>query len=317
MIRLKIQVPARILNQIMNDNDSQPSLHADEVPIDGPLVPSLVEVQFPHWSHLPLQRITSTGTDNAIYRLGPKMGVRLPRIEWAVQQVDKEFAWLPRLGPQLPMAVPTPLARGEPGPGYPFPWLVYRWLDGEDLQHRQVSDSRWFGQDLAVFVKALESVETTDGPPAGHRGQSLLRVDGATRAAIRGLGTAIDGNRATNVWQFALDAQPWPGPPVWVHGDLLPGNVLVNDGRLAGILDWSSAGVGDPACEGMLAWSLPPEARTAFQAALNFDAATWARARGSVVQQAVLFIPYYAKTIPDAVAAARLRLQAALDEGFE
>jgi aminoglycoside phosphotransferase (APT) family kinase protein len=301
----------------MNDNDSPPSLHADEVPIDGPLVRSLVEAQFPQWSHLPLQRITSTGTDNAIYRLGPKMGVHLPRIEWAVQQVDKEFAWLPRLGPQLPMAVPTPLARGEPGPGYPFPWLVYRWLDGEDLQHRQVSDSRWFGQDLAVFVKALESVETTDGPPAGPRGQSLLPFDGATRAAIRGLGTAIDGNRATNVWQSALDAQPWPGPRVWVHGDLLPGNVLVNDGRLAGILDWSSAGVGDPACEGMLAWSLPPEARTAFQAALNFDAATWARARGWVVQQAVLFIPYYSKTIPDAVAAARLRLQAALDEGFD
>jgi aminoglycoside phosphotransferase (APT) family kinase protein len=120
-----------------------------------------------------------------------------------------------------------------------------------------------------------------------------------------------------NVWQSSLDAQPWPGPPVWVHGDLLPGNVLVNGGRLAGILDSSSAGVGDPACEGMLAWSLPPEARTAFQAALNFDAATWARARGWVVQQAVLFIPYYSKTIPDAVAAARLRLQAALDEGFD
>jgi aminoglycoside phosphotransferase (APT) family kinase protein len=315
VIRLKNQAPPRILNQIMSDNDSPPPLHADEVPVSGALVQSLIEDQFPHWSRLPLQRMTSTGTDNAIFRLGPEMGVRLPRIERAVQQVGKELEWLPRLGPLLPVAVPTPLAKGEPVRGYPFPWLVYRWLDGEDLQHRHVPDSKRFGQDLAAFVAALESVTATDSPPAGQRGQSLLRVDEVTRATIRGLGKDIDGNRAMQVWQSALDAQPWPGPPVWVHGDLLPGNVLVHDGRLTGILDWSSAGVGDPACEGMLAWSLPPEARAAFRAALNFDAGTWARARGWVVQQAVLFIPYYAKTIPDAVAAARLRLQAALDEG--
>jgi aminoglycoside phosphotransferase (APT) family kinase protein len=301
----------------MSETDSPPLLHADEVPIDGPLVESLIEEQFPPWSHLPLQRITSTGTDNAIFRLGSEMGVRLPRIERAVQQVDKELQWLPRLRPQLPMAVPTPLAKGEPGGAYPFPWLVCRWLEGDDLQHRQAADSKQFGQDLAVFVKALESVETTDGPPAGQRGQSLLQVDRPTRAAIRGLGSAIDRNKATSVWQSALDAQPWPGPPVWVHGDLLPGNVLTHDGRLAGIVDWSSAGVGDPACEGMLAWSLPSEARVAFRTALNFDADTWTRARGWVVQQAVLLIPYYERTIPDAVAAARLRLQAALDEGFE
>src|ERR1700728_2294316 len=138
----------------MSTNDSPPLLHADEVPIDGPLVQSLIEDQFPHWSHLPLQRVTSTGTDNAIFRLGPNMGVRLPRIERAVQQVDKEFNWLPLLGPQLPMAVPTPVAKGHPGRGYPFPWLVYRWLDGEDLQHRPVPDSKRFGRDLAAFVTA-------------------------------------------------------------------------------------------------------------------------------------------------------------------
>jgi aminoglycoside phosphotransferase (APT) family kinase protein len=299
----------------MSENESPLSLHADEVPIYGPLVRSLIADQFPHWGQLPLERIASTGTDNAIFRLGPKMGVRLPRIEWAVQQVDRELEWLPLLGPLLPAAVPTPLAKGEPGRSYPFPWLVYRWLDGEDPQRCQVPDSKRFGQDLAAFITALESVETTGGPPAGQRGQSQLRVDRVTQAAIRGLGT--DGKRAMNVWRSALDAQPWPGPPVWVHGDLLPGNVLVHDGRLAGIVDWSGAGVGDPACDGMLAWSLPPEARAAFRAALNFDAETWTRARGWVVQQAVLFIPYYARTIPAAVEAARLRLQAALDEGSE
>ena len=317
MFILHIKHLHHILNQIMSDNDSPPPLHIGEVPVDGVLAKGLIEEQFPRWRHLPLQRITSTGTDNAIFRLGPNMGMRLPRIAWAASQVDKELEWLPRLAPQLPMAVPMPLGKGEPGPGYPFPWLVYRWLEGEDLEHRRVSDSRRLGQDLAAFVKALESIETTNGPPAGQRGQSLARVAEATRAAIRGLSSAIDGKRATSVWQSALGAQPWRGPMVWVHGDLLPGNVLVNNGRLAGILDWSSAGVGDPACDAMLAWSMSPEAGAAFRAALNFDAETWIRARGWVVQQAVLFIPYYAKTIPNAVAAARIRLQAALDEGFE
>lgn len=289
-----------------------PKMHVDEVDVDDDLVRALIAGQFPHWAHLPLQRTPSTGTDNAIYRLGRHLGVRVPRIYWAVPQVGKEYEWLPRLAPHLPTTVPEPLAQGQPGHGYPHPWLVYRWLNGEDALVGAVDDWWALARDIAAFVTALQRVDPTNGPPAGTRAGLLAPRDGATRRAIAQLDGEIDVDRAMAVWDAALAAGPWGGPPVWVHGDLLPGNILVDDGRLAGVIDWSAAGIGDPACEAMVAWSLPPDARAAYRAALGFDDATWARARGWTVEQAALFIPYYAATIPAGVAAARRRLDAAL-----
>jgi aminoglycoside phosphotransferase (APT) family kinase protein len=257
----------------------------------------------------------STGTESAIYRLGRHLGVRLPRVHRAVHQVAKEAEWLPRLAPLLPAAVPEPVARGEPAHGYPFPWLVYRWLEGEDALVGAVDCWRQLARDVAAFVVALEEVDPSGGPPAGARGGSLLLHDESTRRAIAKLDGLIDAGRALEVWDAALSAAPWGEPPVWVHGDLLPGNVVVRDGRLAGIIDWSAAGIGDPACEVMLAWAMPPDARTAYRAELDIDNATWARGRGWALQQAALFIPYYAETIPAGVAAARRRLHALLNEG--
>jgi aminoglycoside phosphotransferase (APT) family kinase protein len=277
-------------------------------------VRALVGAQFPQWAHLPLRRASSTGTDNAIYRLGGGLGVRVPRIDWAVPQIDTEHDWLPRLAPHLPTAVPEPLARGEPGHGYPYPWLVYRWIDGRDALVGTVDDWCGLARDVAAFVTGLQRIDPTGGPPARNRGGLLAPRDERTRRAIGDLAGAIDVERATAVWDTALAAPAWSGPPVWVHGDLLPGNVLVRGGRLTGIIDWSAAGVGDPACEAMLAWSLPPDARAAYRAALDLDDATWARARGWCVEQAVAFIPYYADTIPDGVSAARRRLDAVLDD---
>jgi aminoglycoside phosphotransferase (APT) family kinase protein len=301
----------------MSESESAFKMHADEVSVDTPLVRRLLTAQFPQWSTLPLRRIGSTGTDNAIYRLGDEMGVRLPRIHWAEQQIAKECEWLPRLAPLLPAPVPVPLATGEPGDGYPFPWLVYPWLQGSDLQQGPVADLNQVARDVAAFVRTLEGVDPTDGPVVRRRGGRLAEFDESTRHFIRGLDDLIDAGSAQAVWRAALDADPWPGPPVWVHGDLLPGNLLVRDGRLAGVIDWSGAGVGDPACDAMLAWSLPADARAIYRTALGFDDATWARARGWVVEQTVHFIPYYARTIPDAVAAAKLRLHAALNESDE
>jgi aminoglycoside phosphotransferase (APT) family kinase protein len=258
--------------------------------------------------------MSSTGTDNAIFRLGHHLGVRVPRIHWAVGQVAKELQWLPRLAPHLPVALPEPVAQGEPGTAYPFPWLVYRWLEGEDALTGTVGDWCRLARDVAHVVSVLEGLDLTDAPPAGHRAGPLVPQDEMTRRCITHLDGLIDVGRATSVWDEALCADAWPGPAVWVHGDLLPGNVITRDGRLTGIIDWSASGVGDPACEAMLAWAMPPDARAVYRAELGIDDATWARGRGWALQQAVHFIPYYAETIPDAVAAAKHRLDALLND---
>lgn len=193
------------------------------------------------------------------------------------------------------------------------PWLIYRWLDGEDALASPVIEWNQLARDVAAFVLALQQIDPTDGPPARSRGGPLAPHDTDARHAIRQLDTALI-DRAMKIWEDALLADPWTGPAVWVHGDLSPGNVLVSDGRLSGIIDWSAAGVGDPACEAMFAWSLPSEARVEYLAALDIDDATRARARGWIVEQSAKFIPYYAQTIPLGVEAAKQRLNAVLKE---
>lgn len=287
-------------------------MHADEAAVDDDLVRVLVSRQFPRWADLPLRRIASTGTDNVIYRLGQELGLRLPRVEWAVDQLSKEQQWLPRLAPQLPAGVPEPVALGRPAAGYPYPWLVYRWLPGSDALAGPVPDWCALARQVADYVLALHAVDAAEAPPAGARGGRLTAVDDVTRRAIDALDGQIHSRRAVEVWEAALAADTWENPPVWVHGDLLPGNVLVRGGSLAGVIDWSAAGRGDPACDTMLAWAMPPGARHVYRDALGLDDATWARGRGWTVQQAVLFIPYYARTIPDGVDAARRRLEAVL-----
>jgi len=290
-------------------------MHADEVDVDDRLVRGLIDEQFPQYADLPLRRTPSMGTDNAIYRLGRQLGLRLPRIHWAVHQVAKEHNWLARLAPHLPAAVPEPVAVGAPAGRYPYPWLVYRWLEGCDALAGPVTDWTRLAEDLAGFVLALQRVDPGGGPPAGGRGGPLGPRDEATRRVISRLDGLVDTRRALAVWQEAVSAEPWAGPPRWVHADLLPGNVLVRSGRLAGVIDWSAAGVGDPACEAMVAWAMPPGARARYRAALNMDDATWARGRGWAIEQAAHFIPYYETTIPAGVAAARDRLEAALTDG--
>jgi aminoglycoside phosphotransferase (APT) family kinase protein len=289
-------------------------MHTEEIEVDGDLVRGLVSDQFPRWAGLSLEPIASTGTDNAIYRLGRHLGIRLPRIHWAVSQIAKESQWLPRLASHLPAALPVPVAQGVPGRGYPFPWLVYQWLEGEDALTATVGDWCDLGHDVAGFVSALQRVDPAGAPPAGYRAGPLVPQDENTRRCITHLDGLIDVGRAMSVWDAALSAEPWSGPAVWVHGDLLPGNVLTREGRLTGIIDWSAAGIGDPACEAMLAWAMPAEARAVYRAELDMDDATWARGRGWALQQAVQFIPYYEETIPDGVAAAKRRLAALLNE---
>lgn len=293
-------------------------MHRDEVDTSAALVGRLLAEQFPQWANLPITPVASAGTDNALYRLGDALAVRLPRIHWAVGQADKEDTWLPRLAPALPLAVPAVLAHGAPGAGYPYSWAVYRWLGGDNAAESPPADSVAAAAELAGFLRALQQIDTTGGPRAadhGLRGAPLAGRDAATRQAIATLDGVIDAAAATAVWEHALSVGEWPGPPVWFHGDLLPGNLLVADGRLSAVIDWNGLGVGDPACDLVIAWALFAGAgRDAFRVALGVDDATWARGRGHALSQALIFIPYYRDTNPLGVAYHRRTLDAVLAE---
>ena len=294
-------------------------LHAGEVDVDEGLVRRLLADQHPHLSGQAVRRIASTGTDHAVFRLGDDLVARLPRIGWAEQQVAREVAWLPVLAPRLPVEVPLPVAVGEPGHGYPYRWLVSPWIDGTDLlaatDTGEEPDHLAIGGDLARFLLALRSIHPDGAPRPGKRGRELAGHDASVRSGIDAVADEIDADRTTAIWAAALEADPWPRPAVWVHGDLLPGNVVVRDGRLTGVIDWGATGVGDPACELMIAWSLSADARSRLRADLEVDDATWARAKGWVIEQAVAFIPYYEASLPTAVSITRQRLATLLADG--
>jgi len=279
-------------------------MHADEVDTDVSLVRRLLTAQFPRWADLPIEPVPSAGTDHALYRLGDDMAVRLPRIRWAIGQADKERVWLSRLAGQLPLAIPVPLAKGKPAEGYPWDWSVYRWLEGENATIERIADPCQAATDLARFIAALQRIDPAGGPPA-DRGVPLAMRDASTREAIVALRGIVDVHAVTAVWEGALGAPVWHGPPVWVHGDLLPGNLLVEHGRLSAVIDFGGLGLGDPACDLMVAWGLfSGESRDVFRAALSVDDATWVRGRGHALSWALIFIPYYLDTNPAGIAAA-------------
>ena len=288
---------------------SSKKMHANEVSTDVSLVRRLLTSQFPQWANLAIKPVLSAGTDNAIFRLGRDMSVRLPRIDWAEAQVDKEHEWMPRLAPHLPLAIPLPLAKGEPDEKYPYNWSVYKWLKGENASIEQLVDPCQTAIELAQFITALQQIDTIGGPLAEEhnlRGVPLKIRDKVTRESIATLKDTIDTNAAFAVWEEALQALEWNNKPVWFHGDLLIGNVLFEGGRLSAVIDFGGLGVGDPACDLMIAWSLfSGESRKVFREALNFDDATWARGRGQALSQAVIFIPYYLNTNPIGVGYAR------------
>jgi aminoglycoside phosphotransferase (APT) family kinase protein len=274
-------------------------MHADELETDEALVHRLLAAQFPHWAKLPIEALPAGGTDNAIYRLGDGLSVRLPRRrDRAAGSLDKEFEWLPKLAPLLPLPVPRPVARGAPGEGYPHEWAVYTWLDGEDAATASLDIPR-AAVDLAELVAALRRIDPTAGPAPAGRGGPLRPRDQATRAGIAALADAIDATAVTAVWEEALAAPEWDRPPVWIHGDLDARNLLVRDGQITGVLDWASACVGDPACDVKAAWAvLDAETRPIFRELLEIDDATWARARGWALSQAMIALPYYLHTYP-------------------
>lgn len=279
-------------------------MHADEVDIDEPLVRRLLAAQFPQWADLPLDAVPSAGTDNVLFRLGAEMVVRLPRFDGAVGGVEKEALWLPLLAPLLPVPIPIPLAKGAPAEAYPWTWGVYLWLDGENPTTADITDTDALTRDLIDFIDALHHVDLQGGPPA-RRGAPLEVQDDEARTALAELDGMIDTDAATAAWNQALDTPASSGAPVWVHGDLLPGNLLVRGSRLSGVIDWAGLGIGDPACDMAVAWALlPPRARDDFRVSLGVDDATWARGRGWALSIGLIALPYYKNTNPSFAAVA-------------
>ncbi|MGW1871910.1 aminoglycoside phosphotransferase family protein [Streptomyces sp. NPDC001975] len=299
----------------MSTGRPHPGMH----PIGDGLVRRLIAGQFPQWAGPEVRRWPSGGTVNAMYRLGDDMVVRLPLVKGGAEDVSREREWLPRLAPHLPVRIPEVLGAGEPAEGYPWPWSVYRWLPGELPEPGALSEPVRLAEDLAAFVTAMRSIPLPAAPRA-YRGGPLSSLDAETRAAIgelRGIPQeGVDCDAVAAVWEEALRMPDGDGPPVWLHADLMPGNLLVDGGRLVSVIDFGCAGVGDPACDLFPAWNLlPPEGRKAFREALAVDDATWLRGRARTLSQALIALPYYRHTNPAMAHNARHVIRAVLDEG--
>ena len=263
-------------------------MHADELELGDALVRRLLAEQFPAWAHLSLRRVERAGTVNAVFRLGDGLAVRLPRLQGPTAPGSKELDWLAKLAPLLPVDVPVPVAQGRPSDDYPWFWEIHTWVEGETVSVEEI-DAVQAARDLAAIVGAIQQVDPV-GAPLG-RGRPLAERDEEMRYWLARF-TGDPG--ITAAWERALAAPPWDGPPVWHHGDLDARNWLIRNGRIRGVIDWGAMGVGDPACDVMVAWKLhSPVARDAFLDTLPTDDATRERARGWVLSQAVAILAYY------------------------
>ncbi|MFD3943006.1 aminoglycoside phosphotransferase family protein [Streptomyces sp. NPDC058579] len=304
-------------------------------------VRTLIAAQFPQWAGLPVRRVPSAGTDNDMYRLGDSLAVRLPKTSENAGSIAKEQRWLPRLAPHLPLPVPVPVGHGVPGDGFDLPWSVYDWLDGANAYDEPIADLAHAAVELGRFGAAMRRVDATDGPRSFRGGHVTEWAEGAMEGAIQALGAdgtlGADGafdadgtldadgafdadgllgaDRVAAAWESVLRLPQWDGPPRWVHGDLLPGNLLARDGRLSAVIDFGAVGTGDPACDMMAAWTLlTAETRPLFRAAAEVDDATWARGRGWALCWGVVTEHEYRGTNPVLAAVAHRAWSEALAE---
>lgn len=278
------------------------------ITVDVEQVHQLIADQFPQWSNLRIRAVVNGGWDNWTFHLGSQMSVRLPSAAEYALAVEKEHRWLPWLAPQLPLPISIPLRKGKPSGNYPFVWSVYQWLDGDPVTANRIADPVRFALDLADFLIALRQVDTTDGPPPGthnwFRGGTLRTYDAMIQTALEALHDHIDAELAREVWATALNAR-WDRIPVWFHGDIAGGNLLLNDGRLAAVIDFGTCGVGDPSCDLAGAWTLLNTAgRHAFRDRLAIDEASWARGRGWALWKT---LTTYAHVIDQGEASATVR----------
>lgn len=262
------------------------------VTINDELVRSLISVQFPQWANLPIKPVSESGWDNRAFHLGEQMLVRLPSAEKYALQAAKEHRWLAWLAPHLPLPIPIPIALGEPAFGYPWKWSIYPWLQGAAASSSRIADPVKFSVNLAQFLVSLQRIDSIDGPRPGphsfYRGGALTTYDSQARRALARLSGQVNVDVAIKLWDAALPTT-WQGKPVWVHGDISPGNLLVHEGCLSAIIDFGQLTVGDPACDLVIAWTLfSGKSRAAFCANLALDVDTWTRARAWALWKALI-----------------------------
>lgn len=283
--------------------------------IDAAVVKALVAEQFPRWAALPVSPVADQGRDNRTFRLGDELSVRLPSAAAYAAAVEKEDAALPVLAATLPTPVPEPVGTGAPGHGYPFAWSVRRWLPGHAMSRTTDVDHELFARDLGAFLTHLQAAPTEHGPPAGK--QSFFRgchpsvYSDEVDRALRLLADCVDVRRCRHIWHDATTTV-WSAPPVWLHGDLDLGNLLVREGRLGAVIDFGCCAIGDPACDLALAWTyFSGPARRAFRESLDLDVDTWRRARGWVLWKALVTIA--GMSTPDSTGSHERHLTEALE----
>jgi aminoglycoside phosphotransferase (APT) family kinase protein len=297
----------------IHDHHTQVKMHEGEIDIDVALVRRLLTQQFPHLAEKPITVVRSTGTVNALYRLDHDLYVRLARVATWAESIDREWTWLPRLAPYISLKIPQPFALGKPTNWFPYPWAIYHWIDGFSYQDDLISDERQAADDLVNFILELRGADMLGAPRGGRL--PLIELDAVTRSAIESSRGVIDTQAVSAAWALSLESPPWDGKPVWMHGDLLKSNLLVQGGRLCAVIDFGGVGIGDPAADVGPAWSVFNKVgRGTFRKALAVDEHTWRRARGYALHQALMIIPYYPNTNPGFVSMAKRTVEEILTE---
>lgn len=290
-------------------------MHENELEIDENLVHTLLKHQCPKWANLPLKPIQSSGTDNTLFRLGNEYIVRLPRIEWATESIDKEYMWVPKISQFLQIPISKPIFKGHPDKTYPWSWLVTKWNEGHNPHFEKENEYELLAKDLAYFLNELHEIKLGAGP-SSRRGIPLKEMDHETKEAIGELAMEIDVPSVNSLWNQLINVPSWNRDPVWAHGDFLPGNILIQDSRLSAVIDFSDIGIGDPACDLVIGWSLlNSHSRAVFKNNLkNIDGDTWERGKGWALSIALIMLPYYKTTNPVLSSLARRMIKNVLSD---
>lgn len=228
-----------------------------DIPVDASLVRSLLREQHDDLADLPLTDV-GEGWDNRLFRLGEDLAVRLPRRAIAAALIEREQRWLPHLGPRLPLPIPVPQRAGRPGRGFPWPWSVTQWFDGQSALVSPPDNLSTAAAALGAFVRALHHPAPADAPHNPWRSVPLAARSSVFMNHLGRLDGLVDRTAAVTLWEHALAAPSWSGSPVWIHGDLHLGNLLVQDGRLSAVIDFGDVAAGDPATDLSVMWMLLP-----------------------------------------------------------
>lgn len=299
-------------------------MHENEFKVNEELVHSLLKSQFPTLANLELSPVISSGTDNALFRLGKELVVRIPRIEWSpgsnTYGINKEYLWVPQLAKHLKTSISEPVFKGNATEFYPWPWTITKWNEGHNPEFEKENEYEQLAVDLAQFLNELQSIHLQGSAPLSRRGVHLNNIDKETKQAIKALEQDMDTHTLAALWNKLSETSPWNNEHVWIHGDLLPGNILIQNNRLSAIIDFADVGLGDPACDLLPAWSLlNAHSRTVFRNHLkHIDDATWKRGQAWALSIALIILPYYKNTNSVLTSVANRMIQQILsDEDLE